>query len=130
MFKMKLTSLFGNCQGFCRGKSVFSLICVSKLLPRQNCLNNIYVKIKKLYIYKIWSNSCQKPNSLTKSREVHFSRSNIFLLYFFEKKSLAEVLLTHAEEKWLCRISSFYEKRKTKQLKQNFSKSVGTYGFL
>ena len=42
---------------------------------------------------------------------------------------MAEVLLTHAEEKWLCRISSFYEKRKTKQLKQNFSKSVGTYGF-
>ena len=130
MFKMKFPSAMGNCQGFCRGKSVFSLICVGKLLPRQNCLNNIYVKIKKLYIYKIWSNSCQKPNSLTKSREVHFSRSNIFLLYFFEKKSLAEVLLTHAEEKWLCRISSFYEKRKTKQLKQNFSKSVGTYGFL
>ena len=51
-------------------------------------------------------------------------------MYFFEKKRLAEVLLTHAEEKWLCRISSFYEKRKTKQLKQNFSKSVGTYGFL
>ena len=130
MFKMKFTSAFGNCQGFCRGKSVFYLICVGKLLPRQNCLNNIYVKIKKLYIYKIWSNSCQKPNSLTKSREVHFSRSNIFLLYFFEKKSLAEVLLTHAEEKWLCRISSFHEKRKTKQLKQNFSKSVGIYGFL
>ena len=43
----------------------------------------------------------------------------MFLLYFFEKKSLAEVLITHAEEKWLCRISSFYEKRKTKQLKQN-----------
>ena len=42
---------------------------------------------------------------------------------------LAEVLLTHAEEKWLCRISSFYEKRKTKQLKQNFFKTVETYGF-
>ena len=37
-----------------------------------------------------------------------------FLLYFCEKKSLAEILLIHAEEKWLCTISSFYEKRKTK----------------
>ena len=62
-------------------------------------------------------------------KEVHFSRSNIFLLYFCEKFFLAEVLLTHAEEKWLCRISSFYEKRKTKQLKQNFFKTVETYGF-
>ena len=62
--------------------------------------------------------------------EVNFSRSKKFLLYFCEKKSLAEILLIHPEEKWLCRISSFYEKRKTKQLKQNFSKSVGTYGFL
>ena len=62
--------------------------------------------------------------------EVHFSRSNIFLLYFYEKKSLTEVLLTHTEEKWLCRIPSFYEKRKTKQLKQNFSKSVRIYGLL
>ena len=44
----------------------------------------------------------------------------MFLLYFLEKKSLAEVLLTHGEEKCLCRISSFYEKGKTKQL---FSKS-------
>ena len=63
--------------------------------------------------------------SLTKSIEVHFSRSNIFLLYFWEKKSLAEVLLAYAEEKWHCRISSFFEKRKTEQLKQIFFKSVG-----
>ena len=62
--------------------------------------------------------------------EVHFSRSNIFLLYFCEKKRLAEVLLTHVEEKWLCTSLSFYEKRKTKQLKHNFLKSVGTYGLL
>ena len=48
MFKMKFASAFGNCQGFCLGKSVFSLICANKLLLRQNCLNNIYVKIKKL----------------------------------------------------------------------------------
>ena len=31
-------------------------------------------------------------------------------------------MLIHAEGKWLCRISSFYGKRKTKQLKQNFKK--------
>ena len=38
------------------------------------------------------------------------------------------------QEKWLNRISLFYEKRidtvKTKQLKQSFFKSVGVYGFL
>ena len=50
-------------------------------------------------------------------------------MYFCEKKILAEVLLTHAGKKWLCRISSFYEKRKTKQLKQNFLKTVETYEF-
>ena len=33
---------------------------------------------------------------------------------FLWENFLAEILLTHAEEKWLCRISSFYEKRKTK----------------
>ena len=80
--------------------------------------------------YRIQWNSCQKPNSLKKSIEVYFSRSKKFLLHFCEKKSLAEVLLIHAEEKWLCRISSFYEERKTKQVKQNIFKSVGTYGFL
>ena len=46
-------------------------------------------------------------------------------MYFCEKK--AEVLSNHAEEKWLCRISSFHEKRKTKQIKQNFFKLVATY---
>ena len=46
---------------------------------------------------------------MTKSIEVHFSRSHMFLLYFFAKKSLAEVPLTHAEEKWRCRTSSFHE---------------------
>ena len=76
--------------------------------------------------YKIQWDSCQKLNSLKKSIEVHSCRSKKFVLSFCEKKNLAEVLFIHAEEKWLCRISSFYEKRKTKQLKQNFFKSVGT----
>ena len=113
------------------------IIAPGEILPKSSMRSWQQYNIDKLYVYsffkkeyKIQQGSCQKPNSLTKSIEVHFSRSNIFLLYFFEKKSLAEVLLTHAEEKWLCRISSFYEKRKTKQLKQNFSKSVETYGFL
>ena len=39
-------------------------------------------------------------------------------------------MFIHAEDKWLCRISLFYGKRKTKQLKQNFLKSVRTYWFL
>ena len=64
---------------------------------------------------------------MTKSIEVYFSRSNIFILCFCERKKFGR---STAEEKWLCRISSFYEKRKTNQLKQNFVKSVGTYVFL
>ena len=40
---LKLAWALGNCQGFCQGKSVFSLMCVSKLLPRQNCPNNILI---------------------------------------------------------------------------------------
>ena len=92
---------------------------------------SMYIILKKeAAVYKIQWDSCQKPNSLTKSPiEVHFSRSNIFLLYFCGEKFLVEVLLTHAEEKWLCRILSFYEKRKTKQHKQNFFKKMETYGF-
>ena len=35
----KFTSALGNCQGFCWRKSAFFLICVSKLLPKQNCPN-------------------------------------------------------------------------------------------
>ena len=42
---------------------------------------------------------------------------------------LAEVLLTHAEKKWLCRISSFYEKRKTKLTQAKLFETVETYGF-
>ena len=53
-----------------------------------------------------------------------------FYCTFVREKNLAEVLLTHAEEKWVCRISSFCGKMKTKQLKQNFFKSMVTYWFL
>ena len=49
--------------------------------------------------------------------EVHFNRSKIFLLYFYDahdvslwKKSSADVRLTHVEQ-MLCRIPWFYEKR-------------------
>ena len=37
-----------NCEGFCQRKSVFLLMCIGKLVLRQNCLNNIYVKTRKL----------------------------------------------------------------------------------
>ena len=49
--------------------------------------------------------------------EKHFNRSKIFLLHFhdayismYEKKSSAEILL-FMQNKYLYRISSFYEKR-------------------
>ena len=33
----------GNCQGFYQGESVFSLMSVSKIVPRQNCLKNMLI---------------------------------------------------------------------------------------
>ena len=66
--------------------------------------------------YKISGIPVKYPNSLKRSIEVHFSRSNIFPLYFYDtfdvnlQENLAEVLLIHAK-KWFYRISSFYEKR-------------------
>ena len=39
----KFVVTLGNYWGFCQGKSVFSLICVSKLLLRHTILQNIYV---------------------------------------------------------------------------------------
>ena len=39
----KLALALGNCQGFCRRKSIFSLICVGKLLLRRNGLNNMLI---------------------------------------------------------------------------------------
>ena len=40
---MKFALALCNCWGFCQRKSVFSLMCAGKLLPRQNGLHNIYV---------------------------------------------------------------------------------------
>ena len=39
------------CRGFSQGKSVFSLICIGKLLPGQHCLNNMTVNF--------WINFCE-----------------------------------------------------------------------
>ena len=44
----KFALALGNCEGFCQRRSVFLLMCIDKLLLRQNCLNNIYVKTRKL----------------------------------------------------------------------------------
>ena len=40
---MKFAVTLGNCQEVCRGKSVFFVMWVGKLLLRRNCLNNIHV---------------------------------------------------------------------------------------
>ena len=66
---------------------------------------------------------------MTKSIEVHFSRSHMFLLYFFAKKSLAEVPLTHAEEKWRCRTSSFHENEILNNSIKTFQNQWGPMGF-
>ena len=54
----KFSSPLSNCWGFCREKSVFSLMCVGKgkLLPRWNCFHNIHVNF--------WINYCKKEKNL------------------------------------------------------------------
>ena len=51
-------------------KSVFSLMCIGKLLLRQNCLNNIHVNF--------WINYCKKYKNLhfyTLSEQIFFSHT-------------------------------------------------------
>ena len=81
------------------------IIAPGEILPKSSVRSCQQYNIDK-YVYnffkkeyKIQWSWCQKPNNLTKSIEIHFSRSNIFLFYFCEKTCLAVVLLTHAEEK-------------------------------
>ena len=50
-------------------------------------------------------------------------------IVFLWEKNFGRGTAYSCEVKWRCRISSFYEKRKTKQLKQNFFKTVETLGF-
>ena len=76
---------------------------------------------------------------MKKSIEVHFNRSNIFLLYFYnaydvicEKKNSAEVRLIPAKQMPFYEFHHFMKKEqtqlKTKQLKENIFKSVVIYG--
>ena len=58
----------------------------------------------------------QKPDSLKKSIEEHFSRLKIFLLNFYKwvlcqtvRKLFGRSIVI--QKKWLYKISSFYEKR-------------------
>ena len=44
----KLALALSNCRSFSQRKTVFFLMCIGRLLPRQNCLKNICVKSKKL----------------------------------------------------------------------------------
>ena len=68
------------------------IIAPGEVLPKISVRSWQQYNIDKLHVYnffkkeyKILWGSCQKPNSLTKSIEVHFSRSNIFLFYFVRK---------------------------------------------
>ena len=111
MFKIKLAASFDNCQGLRSGKSVFSLICVGKLLPWQNCPNKIFVKIKKLYIKNLVG-FLPKAKQSYKIRRSTFQWIRYVSIVYFSEKTFGRSMLTHVEQKWLCRISSFYEKKK------------------
>ena len=62
MESSKFAYALGSYQGFCRGKSGFSLICVCKLLPRQTGLNNIFVNFWIKYC-KNWNKKQKRPLS-------------------------------------------------------------------
>ena len=76
--------------------------------------------------------------SLKKSKEVHFNKSKIFVLYFYDaydvilwEKSSAEARLIDAEQISLQNFIILWKKnrqRKAKELKQNI-KSMGICGF-
>ena len=63
MESSKFASALGSYQGFCRGKSGFSLMCVWKVLPRQNCLNNIFVNFWIMHCKNFKKNPPKNPLS-------------------------------------------------------------------
>ena len=48
----RFASALGNCQGFCQGKSISSLMCISKFLLTRNCPSNIHVNFSINYCKK------------------------------------------------------------------------------
>ena len=71
-----------------------------------------------------------KSQTVWQNSEKYISVDQIYFYWiFFEKKSLAEVLLTHAEETWLCRISSFYEKERLSNSSKTFVNQWEPMGF-
>ena len=65
---MKFALALGNCWGFCRRKSVFSLMCISKLLQRQNIFRHFLSKLPwlQLSIIKKWRKKTTKCDHLIK----------------------------------------------------------------
>ena len=69
----------------------------------------------KVAVSKIQWDSCQKPNSLTKSPiEGHFSRSNIFLLYFCGKKFRQKYCLLMQKKHGFVEFNHFMKKERLK----------------
>ena len=59
-----------------------------KLLPRQNCLNKIYVKIKKLYIYIKFSGIPVKNQTVRQKPEKYISVDQIYFYCTFLRKKV------------------------------------------
>ena len=75
----RFASALGNCQGFCQGKSISSLMCISKFLLTRNCPSNIHVNFSINY--------CKK-------------KILISILYPFMTKLIQLQLSTIKGEKW------------------------------
>ena len=112
------------------------IIAPGEILPKSSMRSWQQYNIDKLYVYsffkkeyKIQQGSCQKPNSLTKSIEVHFSRSNIFLFYFYEKKCLAEYCSLMQKKNGFVEFHHFMKKERLNNSSKTFLNQWEPMGF-
>ena len=70
-----------------------------------------------------------KAKQSDKIHKVHFIRSNILLLYFYEKQSLAEVLLTHQKKNGFVEFHHFMKKERLNNSSKTFFNQWEPMGF-
>ena len=112
------------------------IIAPGEILPKSSVRSWQQYNIDKLYEnnffkkdYKIQWDSCRKPNSLTKSIEVHFSRSNIFLFYFCKKKYLAGYCSLMQKKNGFVEFHHFMKKERVNNSSKNFLNQWWPMGF-
>ena len=91
----------------------------------------MYIILKKeVAIYKIQRDSCQKPDRLRKSsKEVHFSRSDTFLLFFVRKFFWQKYCLLMQRENGFVEFHHFIKKGSLNNSSKKFLKQWKPMGF-